>query len=311
MNMNKKYRLLLLVAALLLALGLRGQVPQVASGRIVRVEAFSSQHVPARTLDIWLPDTYNGNTRHDVLYMHDGQMLFDSAITWNRQEWGVDETASALIAAGRVRPFIVVGIWNGGQQRHCEFFPQRPFETLPPQVADSLYQLKRPNGNTVFHCRIYSDRYLRFMVEELKPYIDSVFVTHRSPAHTFVAGSSMGGLISWYARCEYPQVFGGAACLSTHWPGVFSNENNPIPAAFFSYLRQHLPPPAKRSLYMDCGNATLDALYPVHQQVVNGILRDRGYRKRHAMSRFYPGEDHSESAWRARFEQPLLFLMGQ
>ncbi len=93
------------------------------------------------------------------------------------------------------------------------------------------------------------------MVNELKPFIDSNFATLGDQSNTFVAGSSMGGLISLYAVCEYPDVFGGAACLSTHWPGVFNSEHNPIPAAFIRYLESHLPSPVNHKLYFDYGTA--------------------------------------------------------
>ena len=88
-----------------------------------------------------------------------------------------------------------------------------------------------------------SDNYLKFIVEELKPFIDSTYSTLIDKENTFIAGSSMGGLISMYAVCEYPNVFGGAACLSTHWPGTFEVENNPIPEIFYNYLTNNLPKP--------------------------------------------------------------------
>ena len=84
----------------------------------------------------------------------------------------------------------------------------------------------------MFPVPVQSDAYLKFLVTELKPFIDSTFSVATDRSNTFIAGSSMGGLISMYAVCEYPAVFGGAACLSTHWPGIFTAENNPIPEAF-------------------------------------------------------------------------------
>lgn len=103
------------LAALFTAFWVQAALPQVSSGKIKRLENFSSEYIPARHVDIWLPPGYNKNKDYSVLYMHDGQMLFDANQTWNKQEWQVDEVASALITQGTTRPFIVVGVFNGGE----------------------------------------------------------------------------------------------------------------------------------------------------------------------------------------------------
>ena len=91
--------------------------PQVSAGELRVIEGFESQYVPARDIFVWLPDDYPDTNEYAVLYMHDGQMLFDASVTWNGQEWGVDEVASRLMAEGAVRDFIVVGIPNAGRER--------------------------------------------------------------------------------------------------------------------------------------------------------------------------------------------------
>ncbi len=241
--------------------------------------------------------------------MHDGQMLFDPAINWNKQSWNVDETAGRLLREQKIRDLIVVGVWNSGAKRHSDYFPQKPFETLSTPQRAAIYQAARESGNKVFADSVSSDKYLKFLVTELKPFIDSVFSTYPDQSHTFIAGSSMGGLISLYAICEYPDVFGGAACLSTHWPGIFTMENNPFPAAFFQYLRQRLPDPATHQLYFDHGTTTLDAMYMPLQQKADIILRQKGFAPANWMTRVFPGEPHSEEAWSKRFDIPLLFLL--
>jgi predicted alpha/beta superfamily hydrolase len=122
-------------------------------------------------------------------------------------------------------------------------------------------------------------------------------------------GSSMGGLISMYAICEYPDVFGGAACLSTHWPGTFAVENNPIPDAFINYLKLHLPDPKRHKIYFDYGDQTLDALYPPFQKKVDEVMKAKGFSERNWMTKFFQGENHSERAWHKRLDTPLLFLL--
>ena len=302
----KKY---LLLFQLILCLSVWAQVVQVSSGKAIRHSLFSSKYVDARNVDVWLPAGYQTSKKYAVLYMHDGQMLFDSTTTWNKQEWGIDETLAQLMKEKKIRDCIVVGIWNSGKNRHIDYFPQKPFESIDPEEQDSLYSAKRGNGNSVFSGKVQSDAYLRFLVTELKPFIDSSYATKKDRANTFVAGSSMGGLISMYALCEYPEVFGGAACLSSHWPGIFYTENNPIPAAFMSYMKAKLPSPINHKIYFDFGTETLDAMYEPYQLQVDSIIQSRGYDSKSWMTKKFVGENHSEQAWRKRFNIPALFLL--
>lgn len=121
----------------------------------------------------------------------------------------------------------------------------------------------------------------------------------------------MGGLISIYAICEYPEVFGGAACLSTHWPGSFTLKNNPFPGRMLKYLRKNLPDPATHKIYFDCGDQTLDSLYPGIQRRVDRIMTAKGFTAAQWMTKYFPGEDHSENAWNRRLHIPLEFLFGE
>jgi enterochelin esterase-like enzyme len=286
------------------------QMPVPSSGKIIRHNDFQSNFVKSRPIDVWLPEGYSTDKKYAVLYMHDGQMLFDSTITWNKQEWGVDETLSALIKKKKIKECIVVGIWNGGQSRHSEYFPQKALNYLTKEQIDSLYHSVRTSGQAVFQgLEVQSDNYLKFLTQELKPFIDRTYSTKKDRQNTLIAGSSMGGLISMYALCEYPDIFGGAACLSTHWPGIFTVENNPIPSAFIQYLHAHLPKPEKNMIYFDHGTETLDALYPSLQLKVDSLMRSKGYTKRKWITRVFKGTDHSEKAWKSRLQIPMLFLL--
>lgn len=286
------------------------QLPVPVSGKIIRHENFSSAFVTARHIDVWLPEAYDKKKKYAVLYMHDGQMLYDANTTWNKQEWGVDETLTLLKQKNKMRDCIVVGVWNGGSTRHADYFPQKPFESLDANQKELLYTAVRNSGQSVFQgLEINSDNYLRFLVKELKPFIDKTYSTYSDRANTFIAGSSMGGLISMYAICEYPEVFGGAACLSTHWPGIFSLENNPIPNAFVEYLKASLPDAKNHKIYFDAGDQTLDALYPPIQNRVDDVMRARGYTKKHWITIYDPGADHSESSWKKRLDIPIGFLL--
>jgi predicted alpha/beta superfamily hydrolase len=294
--------LLLLLSCLKIFL-LQAQVPKPSAGRIHRMDSFPSAFVAPRNIDVWLPHGYTPKKKYAVLYMHDGQMLFDSTATWNRQEWGVDETASRLLKEGSLKDLIVVGIWNNGKFRHAEYFPQKPLMLLPSANRDTLIA-QELKGKPL------ADNYLRFLVEELKPFIDSAFSTKKDRINTFIAGSSMGGLISLYAICEYSKVFGAAACISTHWPGSIRQPQGLIPSAFLSYLQQHLPDKRNHRIYFDYGTATLDSLYKPYQLDVDRLMHKKGYSRRNWITCEFAGEDHTEKAWSRRLQIPLLFLAG-
>ena len=299
----------LIIFAMILWICTSGQQVKVSSGRVQRFEHFPSKYVPARNIDVWLPDDYSPAKMYAVLYMHDGQMLFSSDSNWNHLEWNVDSTAAYLMRDKKIRDCIVVGIWNGGKLRHSEYFPQKPFESLTKEQQARIYASTRNGDQALFVAEIQSDRYLEFIVRELKPFIDSTFSTFPDKGNTFIAGSSMGGLISLYAICEYPSVFSGAACLSTHWPGIFTTENNPIPDAFMNYLQSHLPGPSSHKIYFDYGDRTLDSLYKPYQLRADAIMKAGGYDKKNWMTRYFPGENHSETAWAKRLNIPLKFLL--
>jgi len=305
-------QLRIITAVLLTLYGglLFSQTPKPASGKIVRYSEFASQWIPSRTVDIWLPEGYTPSKKYAVLYMHDGQMLYDSASTWNHQEWKVDETIQELIKQKKIKDCIVVGIWNAGIRRHAEYFPQAPYEMLTKAQQEKMYNSYRGNGQSIFSgIPISSDLYLKFITQELKPFVDSHYSTRPERDYTAICGSSMGGLISLYAICEYPEVFGSAACLSTHWPGVFSIQNNPIPAAFFAYLQKKLPEPASHRIYFDYGTETLDSMYATLQLQVDQIMKRKGFTAENWVSLSWPGQDHSEKSWSSRLAVPMEFIL--
>jgi pimeloyl-ACP methyl ester carboxylesterase len=267
------------------------------TGEVLRFANLPSRYVAARNVDVWLPPGYGDHTarRYPVVYMHDGQNLFDPATSYGGVDWGVDETMTRLIAAGKVRAAIVVGIWNSPQRRE-EYMPRRP-------VQDHV-RFNVPGSADSAAADIRSDQYLEFMVRELKPFIDAQFRTLPGRADTFVMGSSMGGLISQYAVTSYPEVFGGAGCVSTHWPA-----GDGIAVDDFG---AHLPDPKTHRFYFDFGTATLDAGYEPYQRRVDEMLRRGGYSEGlNWITRRFQGPEHSERAWRTRVDQPLQFLLGR
>ncbi len=272
-------------------------------GRIERLGLLQAAGIAARPVDVWLPPGFERRRRHAVLYVHDGQMLFEPTGTWNGKSWQLHRVAAGLLAAGRLRDVIIVAIHNDPARRHAEFFPQAALQDLQPAALREAFIAQALSD------RPAADDYLRFMVEVVKPAIDAAYPVLTDRESTFIMGSSMGGLISLYALCERPKIFGGAAALSTHWIGSFER-NTAIPAALLAYLRRRLPPAGSCRIYMDRGTRDLDALYDLAQSQADALLQQLGYRAPDVVSRVFPGATHDEDAWRNRVAEPLTFLLG-
>jgi pimeloyl-ACP methyl ester carboxylesterase len=281
-----------------------------AAPRLDQYPGFASRYVPPRQVTVWLPDGYSGHGRRfPVIYMADGQNLFDASMAFGGESWAVAD-AMARRAARGAPVAIVVGVWNT-PLRFREYMPQKLFGLLD---ADLRGRVAASHGGEPL-----SDAYLRFLVKELKPFVDDHYRTLPGRSDTSIMGSSMGGLISLYALAEYPRVYGQAACLSIHWPllrieapaVVKPTDVGEVAAAVRRYLAHARLQPGRNRLYYDRGDQTLDAMYPPYTAAIDALLPGLGW---HAgsdwISRAYPGADHSEASWRSRLEIPLDFLLG-
>lgn len=279
---------------------------KLSSGIIKRIDSFPSKFVRPRTVDVWLPENYSKNQKYAVLYMHDGQMLFDSLSTWNKQEWKVDEIASKLMKEGKTKDFIVVAIWNISEIRWQDYYPEKTWDLISNEDQENLLKEGNKTRNDVL---FHSDNYLKFVTQEVKPFIDSNYSVYTDRKNTFIAGSSMGGLISMYAIFEYPQVFGGAACISTHWCGGAPRDNNPMAQSFFEYMKSKPLNVEEQKLYFDYGTETLDAYYPQYAEAVDAIFKSKGFDETNYKNLKFKGHDHSENSWNQRFHIPVEFLL--
>ena len=278
----------------------------LAGGQLIRIDSFPSKYITPRKVDVWLPENYAPEKKYAVLYMHDGQNLFDATTTWNKQEWMIDEVATKLMREGVTKDFIVVAIHNISQIRWQDLFPEKAVNFLSDNDKNKFKNLA---GKPIAIKNLTGDEYLKFLVEELKPHIDNTYLVHKDKANTFVAGSSMGGLMSMYAIAEYPNIFGGAACISTHWVGAAPIENNPLPEAILTYLVEHVPASKTHKIYFDYGNKTLDQFYPKYAPKVDSIFLKNGYNAENFKNLFFEGTDHSELSWQKRVDIPLIFLL--
>jgi predicted alpha/beta superfamily hydrolase len=254
---------------------------------------FPSRHVAPRRIEVWLPPgcQLHGARRYPVLYLQDGQNLFSPQNAFIGVDWGMDEALKNL--AERGRPAMAVGIWNT-PQRLLEYLPNRPLARIVAEriAAGKMEPREAPR----------SDAYLRFITEELKPFIDGRYPSRRERDGTFVVGSSMGALFSLYALCERPDVFGGTACLSTHWPAVGESIE--------AYLAASLPLPRCHRIYFDHGTETIDAAYEPYQRRVDDVMRRAGYTEgKNWLTLKFEGAEHCETAWRERVHVPLAFLL--
>ena len=279
-------------------------------GSLDQLGNMQSRHADPRKVTVWLPDDYDPKgPPYAVLYMHDGQNLFDKATAGYGMEWKVDEVVDRLVRDGRMRRTIIVGIWNT-PKRLRDYVPSKAFTHLLPKYMDRVRGLY--GGDPL------SDGYLKFIARELKPRIDKRYNVATDRANTVIMGSSMGALISLYAINEYPDIFGGAGMVSTHWPLFLPTEGKSISdaeyeivsGAFERYLRPSLVGPRSHRLYFDHGSETLDRNYARYQERIDRIVEARGYRRNvNWISRNFPGAAHNEDSWAERVEIPLRFLL--
>ena len=156
---------------------------------------FHSRHLNAdRDVIVYLPPGYDHDPsrRYPVLYLQDGQNLFDAATAFLGNEWGLDETAEQLISGGQIEPLIIVGVYNTGMKRIGEYTPVRD---------------RRGRGGQ-------ARRYGKLIVDDLKPFIDQRYRTYQDQTSTGLGGSSLGGLVTLYLGLEYPNVFGKLVVMS-------------------------------------------------------------------------------------------------
>ena len=236
-----------------------------------------------RRVWLYLPADYKtSNQSYPVVYMHDGQNLFDKKTSSYSNEWSVDETLDKLFRNKNLK-LIVVGIDNGADKRLDEYSP---------------FKNEKYGGGE-------GDAYLEFIVNTLKPYIDANYNTLKDKKHTAIFGSSMGGLISHYAALKYPNVFGKV--------GVYS------PAFWFApeienYTKSHANLKDTKMYFLAGGKEGEKAGFDEISQTVKdmnqmiSVLKNNGFSTENIRSKVVPDGKHNETLWRENFEEAITWL---
>ena len=255
-------------------------VAHTLTGDVRTHDAFHSRHLTHdRTVVVYLPPGYDPETaeRYPVLYLHDGQNVFDRATSF-AEEWQVDESAQRLITDGEIEPLIIVGIYNTGEHRVDEYTPTPAIE-------------KGQGG--------HADDYGRMLVEDLKPFIDRTYKTLPSAASTAMGGSSLGGLLTMHLGLRYPTAFSRLAVLS---PSVWWDER--------VILREveALPAALPLRIWLDAGTAEGDDTL-VDLRALRDALVAKGWVLDDTLAYLEAeGGEHNEQSWATRVERVLKFL---
>lgn len=264
-------------------------------GRLVCLPVLDGDDAHPHHVDVWCPPGYDDSpVPYASIYAHDGQNLFDPTHAIGGVDWGLAETIDRLCVEGLIRRAIVVAVWNR-PSRWRDYMPQWPLEQPAAKVIADGFELEAGGPPE-------SDAHVRFLADRLKPLVDARFRTSSALGDTLVMGSSMGGLISLYTLIQRPDLFGAAACLSTHWTAGGEYLVDALAGA--------LPSPESHRLYLDRGTLGLDAGYAPLQGRFDQALRDRLWVEgRDWESRVFEGADHREADWRDRVQVPLRFLL--
>jgi predicted alpha/beta superfamily hydrolase len=253
--------------------------PHTLTGDVRTHERFRSRHLAnMRPVVVYLPPDYaSGSARYPVLYLHDGQNVFDQATAFG-DEWRVDETAQELITKKRIEPLIIVGVYNKGEERIDEYTP-----TARPD--------KGGGGD--------ADTYGRMLVEELKPFIDRTYRTRPDVESTAMGGSSLGGLLTLYVGLRYPKTFGKLAVLS---PSVWWDDR--VIVREVESLRRK----TKQRIWLDAGTREGPDVIPDVRRLREALVAKGWTIAQDLMYYEARGGEHNERSWAKRVGPMLKFL---
>jgi predicted alpha/beta superfamily hydrolase len=243
-----------------------------------------------RFLRVWLPPGYDDNEnsarRYPVLYLNDGQNLFEPSTSFTGVEWQVDETADRLIREEQVLPMIIVGIDNAGRERFREYMPHR---SLNPMML-----------------RVQGNRYPNFLMKEVMPLVARNYRVASGPENTGLGGSSLGALISLYTVAVHPGWFGRLLIES---PSLWASNRQMIKDS--RTIKQWPDRIFLATGTAEAGREDRDRSVVDDVRELAGVFRRAGLDHRRLQVMIDEGATHHESAWARRFPDALSFLFGK
>ncbi|UAJ10883.1 alpha/beta hydrolase [Glacieibacterium megasporae] len=282
--------------------------PPSGHGRLFVYRDFRSRALLPRDIFVWVPDGGPG-AGFSVLYMQDGQNLFDARLVPFGTAWEADRSMARLADSGAIAPAIIVGIGSTAD---------RFVEYAPELILDRLAEPARQAIEAAWGGGARSGSYAQMVMEDIRPLIDAHFPTNSAASATFVGGSSMGAVAAAELLARYPNSFAGAALLSAHFSLLPVTGTEPLPAGFAeqvaaavgSFARACLPPAGHHRIWLDRSMLGIDAFYPPSHAAFVAALTGLGYVEGIDMApSVYPGVGHDEDAWRSRLDDVLGFLL--
>jgi len=256
-----------------------------------------------RDITIYLPKNYDsdGTIKYPLLIMMDGQNIFFDSLSYIGHSWRLSQVSDNLLQDGKLKDILIVGIDNATINRFSEYMPKKPYDSLSRRIK---WKLNKHSNEP-----IYSDQFLKYVVNNVIPFMKKKYNISEDSEDIIIGGSSMGGLISMYAVCEYPNEFGGAICMSTHWPVFIYKKSGVSKNKIIDYFSENIP--QNKKWYFDFGTLGLDRQYEEHQIKIDEILKNNGYESgKNWITKKFEGHDHNEIAWYSRINIPLKFFFG-
>ena len=271
-----------------------------------------------RKIQIYYPNNKIIDSNTLFIFMNDGEELFNAADSWHNMEWGIDEKIEQMNLNENQLNFVIVAIHSakkGNQffvdetKRYAEYFPKESINYFDRGFKKRRYQEWINNNNL---------NYLEFLTEDVIPFVEEKFDITLNNKNLGIIGASMGGLAALNALIEYPDLFGFAGCISTHWVGIRPLEYIFLPLtgkikgdddtvnAIISYIEDNITNIDDQKIYFDHGTVGLDSLYSTPQRKVNKILDSKSTKYKYLV---FDGYDHYASEFGSRFDSVLEYLV--
>lgn len=264
---------------------------------IYRIENFPSQYIKPRNLEIYLPVNYDSTRPYKVIYLQDGQNLFDSKVAYQNEAMELHK----ILEENSIHDLIVIGIWNT-EQRFREY--------LPNEIYNSLHKRNKKFIKREYNGTPFGDNYIRFITAELIPFIEAKYSVSKIKSDRIIGGISMGGLISFYTGITNSNLFGKVLCMSTHWPLSVIQDRESIVKEYFPIWEKYFNQKDSIKIYFDYGTENIDSWYPSPQNQINDLIIDSQSQNNIQFKCLkFNGQSHAMRDWKSRIGEAIQFLL--